>query len=130
MEARLDLFPGPTLVDCVSACASLEATGTAVLATLRTRSQGGRFSGNETERLGLFRQALAHVSWADVEVEAAIAPGIAALVGGRPRGQLVISHHDFARTPPLPELLAIVDRCHDVPEAIAKVASAVRSSEE
>ena len=130
VEARLDLFPAPTLVQCAAACASLEATGTAVLATLRTRSQGGRFGGNETERLELFRQALAHVSWADVEADAPIVPEVAALVGSLPRGQLVISHHDFARTPPLPELLSIVDRCHSVPEAIAKVAAAVRSPED
>ncbi len=130
VEARLDLFPAPTLVECAAACATLEATGTAVLATLRTRSQGGRFGDSEAERRELFRQALARVSWADVEAEAPIAPEVAALVAGRPRGQLVISHHDFGRTPPLPELLAVVDRCHSVPEAIAKVAAAVRSPED
>ena len=130
VEARLDLFPTPTLFECAAACASLEATGTAVLVTLRTRSQGGRFAGNEAERLELFGQALAHVSWADVEADAPIASEVAGLVGGLPRGQLVISHHDFARTPPLPELRAIVDRCHSVPQAIAKVAAAVRSPED
>jgi len=39
---------------------------------------------------------------------------------------VVVSHHDFARTPPLPDLLGVVDRAHALsPGAIAKVATAL-----
>lgn len=126
VEARLDLFPGAALDAGTAACDALEATGTPVLATLRAASQGGRYGGSEAERLGAFRRALEHASWADVEDDAAIAPDVAALVAARPGGQLVVSHHDFARTPPLTELLSVVDRCRSFPQAVAKVATAVK----
>ena len=49
----------------------------------------------------------------------------------RPAGQLVVSHHDFAATPPLDLLLAFVDRCHAAaPGAVAKVATAVKSADD
>ena len=44
--------------------------------------------------------------------------------------KLIVSHHDFARTPPLEALLAIVDRCHAVSGAIAKIATAVSGEED
>jgi 3-dehydroquinate dehydratase-1 len=128
VEARLDLFPDGALDEVGAACDALEASGTPVLATLRTASQGGRYGRSEEERLGAFRRALEHASWADVEDDAAIAPDVAALVATRPRGQLVVSHHDFSRTPPLTELLAVVDRCRAFPRALAKVATAVKGA--
>jgi 3-dehydroquinate dehydratase-1 len=127
VEARLDLFEAPTLDGCRDACARLEAEGTPVLVTIRTVAQGGRFGAGEAKRLGLFREALAVASWADVEDDASIAPEVAALIGARPGGQVVVSHHDFALTPPLDALLGIIDRCRIVPGAVAKLATAVRS---
>ena len=130
VEARLDLFAAPTLDGCADACARLEATGTPVLITLRTAAQGGRFSAGDAERLALFRAALAVASWADVEDDAGIVAELGTLVAARPRGRLVISHHDFARTPPLEDLLRIVDRRRSIPGAIAKVATAVKTEDD
>jgi 3-dehydroquinate dehydratase-1 len=127
VEARLDLFPTPALDGCEEACARLEAAGTPVLVTLRAAAQGGRFGASEAERLARFRAALAVASWADVEDDAVIAPEVAALAGAKPGGRVVVSHHDFALTPPLDALLGIVDRCRLVPGAIAKLATAVRT---
>jgi 3-dehydroquinate dehydratase-1 len=125
VEARLDLFDGQRLPDeAVDSCRRLESTGTPVLITIRAASQGGRFAGPEPARLALFRQALQVASWGDVEDDAPIAADVAGLVAARPSGQLVVSHHDFARTPPLPDLLRIADRCHaTAPGAIAKIAT-------
>jgi 3-dehydroquinate dehydratase-1 len=129
VEARLDLFAGQSVADCADACRRLEATGTPVLATLRTAGQGGRFAGSESERLARFREAAAVASWADVERGAPIADDVAALLAERAGGTLVVSHHDFEGTPPLDALLAIVDGCHAYArgQAIAKVATAVKT---
>jgi 3-dehydroquinate dehydratase-1 len=129
VEARVDLFDGQRLDQAaLDSCTRLEATGTPVLVTVRAASQGGRFRDPEPVRLERFRQALQVASWADVEDDAPIAADVARLVAGRPAGQLVVSHHDFGRTPPLPELLEVVDRCHATsPGAIAKVATALTS---
>ncbi len=129
VEARVDLFAGQRLEGAAAeACARLEQSGTPVLVTLRSAAQGGRFAGDEADRLARFRAALAVASWADVEDDAAIVAEVAALVRAHPGGQLVVSHHDFAATPPLERLLGWVDGCHaGAPGAIAKVATAVKS---
>ena len=132
VEARVDLFPAQHLEGAAAdACATLESSGTPVLVTIRSASQGGRFTAGEDQRLARFRAALAVASWADVEDDAAILADVAALVRARAGGELVVSHHDFARTPPLSDLLACVDACHAAaPRAIAKVATAVQSPED
>jgi 3-dehydroquinate dehydratase I len=128
VEARVDLFSAQQLDDTdLEACARLEASGTPVLVTIRSESQGGRFAARDSERLARFRAALAVATWADVEDDAVIIDEVAALVRARPNGELVVSHHDFAATPSLDQLLAFVDRCHAAaPGAVAKVATAVK----
>jgi 3-dehydroquinate dehydratase I len=127
VEARVDLFQGQRLDDAaLEACRRLESSGTPVLITIRSAAQGGRFQQPEPARLARFQEALQVATWADVEDDAPIAADVARLLAARPAGQLVVSHHDFARTPPLPDLLAIVDRAHAAsPGAIAKVATAL-----
>ncbi|MFL5306271.1 MAG: type I 3-dehydroquinate dehydratase [Polyangia bacterium] len=128
VEARIDLFDGQALgQDAAEACARLESSGTPVLITIRSAAQGGRFEGPDTARLTLFQDALRVASWADVEDDAPIAGDVAGLLTSRPNAQLIVSHHDFQRTPPLPDLLAVAARCQAVaPGAIAKIATRVR----
>src|SRR6185312_10872239 len=111
VEARVDLFATPSLdPDTQAACARLEATGTPVLVTIRSTAQGGRYAGAEAARLALFRESLRVASWIDVEDDAAVAGEVARLVAARPGGQLIVSHHAFQRTPPLADLLRVVDQ--------------------
>ncbi len=63
----------------------------AVLFTLRTKAQGGAYSGDESARLGTFEAALkAGAAAVDAEWGTQVATRLA--VAGRP---VVISHHDF-----------------------------------
>ena len=128
VEARIDLFDDQRLSpDAAQACTRLESSGTPVLVTIRAASQGGRFAGPESARLTLFREALRVASWADVEDDAPIAGEVAGLVASHPDAQLVVSHHDFQCTPPLPDLLAIVASCQAIASgAIAKIATKLR----
>jgi 3-dehydroquinate dehydratase-1 len=131
VEARLDLFAGQSIDGCEAACQRLEASGTPVLVTLRTAAQGGSWTGGDADRLPRFRAALAVASWADVEDDAGIVDAVAEMVRARPGGQLVVSHHDFSRTPPPEALLALVDACHRAaPGAVAKIATRVRSEDD
>jgi 3-dehydroquinate dehydratase type I len=128
VEARADLFAQQSLDGCGHACAELESTGTPVILTIRSAAQGGRFDGPDGDRLAAFRAAIAagHASWVDVENDATIVGELATAIAARRGAQLIVSHHDFGHTPPLDDLLAIVDRCHAIPGAIAKIATAVR----
>jgi len=130
VEARLDLYPTQSIAGCEEACRRLEGSGTPVLVTLRTAAQGGRWVAGDAERLPRFRAALAVASWVDVEDDAGIIADVAALVRARPEGQIVISHHDFARTPSSDVLLALVDACHlAAPRAGAEIAPAGKSDD-
>jgi len=132
VEARVDLFAQQSLDGCAHDCARLEASGTPVILTIRSAAQGGRFAGPDAARLSAFTAALAagHASWIDIENDATIVDALAAAVAARKGAQLIVSHHDFARTPPLDALLAVVDRCHAIPGAIAKIATAVKREED
>src|SRR5204862_1180242 len=85
--------------------------------------------GSAARRRTAFRAAIAagQASWVDIENDATIVDDLAAAIGARAGARLIVSHHDFARTPPLESLLAIVDRCHALPGAIAKIATTVKS---
>ena len=132
VEARVDLFAQQSLDGCEHDCARLEASGTPVILTIRSAAQGGRFGGPDAARLSAFSAAIAagHASWIDIENDATIIDELAALIAARDGARLIVSHHDFARTPSLETLLDMVDRCHAISGAIAKIATAVRRDED
>jgi 3-dehydroquinate dehydratase-1 len=132
VEARVDLFAQQTLDGCAHDCARLEATGTPVILTIRTAAQGGRYTSSEDARESAFTAAIAagYASWIDVENDATIVDALAAAIAARKGAQLIVSHHDFARTPALDALLAVVDRCHAIPGAVAKIATAVKTDDD
>ncbi len=69
--------------------------GRTLLATLRSRAEGGRFDGTASEAVAVLGAALdAGFDLVDVE----LALGGAGLLG-LPRQKVVVSSHDFARTP-------------------------------
>lgn len=130
VEARFDLaLPDIALVfaPSLTSCAELEQTGTPVLATIRLIPDGGRWAEDVT-RLPWFDQALAVVSWVDIEIESAIAPDVVRLARARGK-RVIISHHDFAGTPDLAVLSALTDRARAAGADIVKVATAVDSLE-
>jgi len=132
VEARVDLFAQQSLDGCAHDCARLEASGTPVILTIRSAAQGGRFDGPDAARLPAFTAAIAggHASWVDIENDATIVSEVAQAIAARAGAQLIVSHHDFVRTPPLDALLAIVDRCHAISGALAKIATAVQGEED
>ena len=137
LEVRVDLFvdlddPASAAISCwAEAGAELEATGTPVLVTIRLASEGGRWTRPDAERLPLFREALAAAacSWVDVEAASPLARAVTALA--RERGATsIVSHHDFARTPPRPELERIVAACRAAGADVPKVATKVNADED
>lgn len=130
LEVRVDLFEAPedvvSLASWADSARAVEATGTPVLLTLRLAAEGGRWTRPEAERLALYRAAAAAkaCSWVDVEAASAIARDVTDLAraGGVTS---IVSHHDFARTPPLAELERVVARCRAVGGDVPKVATKV-----
>jgi 3-dehydroquinate dehydratase-1 len=135
LEVRVDLFEdgdaaGP-IAAFAEAGARVEATGTPVLVTIRLDAEGGRWTRADADRLALFREALERgaCSWLDVEAASPLAPEVTALAHER-RATTVVSHHDFARTPPPAELERLVAACRAAGADVPKIATRVNAEED
>ena len=104
-EVRLDeigVFPG-----WKEACRKIEAAGRPVMLTLRSTKDGGKSELSRAERQAILTQAAACASIIDVEHNsdspAELKPVVAA--AGK---LLLVSYHDFARTPPRGDLEKVI----------------------
>jgi 3-dehydroquinate dehydratase-1 len=129
LEVRVDLFAEPAIASWAAAGAAVEATGTPVLVTIRLGVEGGRWTRPDAERLSLYIEALAFASWTDVEAGSPLAREVAALTRAR-GGTSVISHHDFARTPPPAELERLLAACRAAGADVPKLATKVNAEED
>jgi shikimate dehydrogenase/3-dehydroquinate dehydratase type I len=84
VEIRFDVMP--RLPHDLSPFSELPITS---IATLRTREQGGSFSGSEEERLNFFQSAVDHFDLVDVELGSEILSGIEG------RAEVICSFHRF-----------------------------------
>lgn len=104
--------------------------GLPTLATIRIPAEGGAWAGDETERARLYLALLDAVDAVDVELAAA-AVRREVLPAARAAGRLtIVSHHDFAATPPPAALAEVVRRAEDAGADVVKIAAAVRGPED
>lgn len=106
VELRLDLLGVDTAV-WMAAARRMEAQGQPVVVTLRLASEGGRWDQPDEARWPLFEAALGAVTTVDVEYRSPLLARVSrqACVQQRP---LIISYHDFDKTPPLAELQQVI----------------------
>jgi 3-dehydroquinate dehydratase-1 len=134
LEVRVDLFASPTaspIGSWAEAGASIEAMGTPVLVTIRLAVEGGGWTRPDADRLALYEEALASGagSWVDVEAGSPLAREVAARAHAR-GGMIIVSHHDFAGTPPLAELERIVAACRAAGADVPKIATRVNGDDD
>lgn len=80
-------------------CFDLEQAGIPVLLTIRSSAEGGKWTGEEAERLTLYRRGLEVVSAVDVEINSRLLPRLVASAHEHAK-PLIGSFHDFSGTPP------------------------------
>jgi 3-dehydroquinate dehydratase type I len=122
VEVRLDKVS--RMPDWLDRCRAIEARGKPVLLTIRLRSEGGEWPVDDENRLHLFADGLRALSAVDVELSSVICGAVTKQAEQLGKVCLV-SHHDFEKTPPLPELESIVERAQQN-GAVAKVATMIR----
>lgn len=132
IEARLDLAAvrggvqqPPDLGPLLALCARLEATQSAVLATIRLVADGGKWT-LDAERLPWFEEAALRVSWLDIEVESRIAPAVVAAAHANGH-HAIVSHHDFSGTPRDGRLEAVIESAFALDADVVKVATMVNT---
>ncbi|MGD0815712.1 MAG: type I 3-dehydroquinate dehydratase [Verrucomicrobiota bacterium] len=123
VEVRLDKTGCPP--DWLEQCKAIEARGKPVLLTVRLRSEGGEWPNDDEGRLQIYEQGLPALSAVDVELSSVICAAVTKQAE-RLGKVCLVSHHDFAKTPPLAELESIVERAQQN-GAVAKIATMIRS---
>ena len=115
IEVRLDLVEGDPLETMK---AVRKATNLPIIATNRLAAEGGRFEGGERERIDLLIEASNYADYVDIELRSELRNEFMSKVN-KP---VIVSYHDFSRTPPREELQAILDEMKRTGAAIAKIA--------
>ena len=127
-ELRIDQFANR---ETAAVAAEIEKfAAVPVLATIRSAAEGGKWSDSDEVRLALYQAILPSVAAVDIELSSTtIAAGIvsAAHAAGKP---VVLSFHDFERTPPLDALNAFLRDAKDAGADVAKVAAMCNSQED
>jgi 3-dehydroquinate dehydratase-1 len=80
-----------------------------VIATIRLANEGGGWSDSDEARFPLFDAALRQCAAVDIEFRSPLLPAVSALAV-RYQKALIVSYHDFEKTPSLAELRQVMDR--------------------
>ncbi len=96
-----------------------------VIGTLRPSWEGGAFRGGNEERLGILQELADLFDFVDLELRAATPETIASLKRSGPR--VIVSHHDFHRTPDWQRLTHLYRKGKARGGDVVKIATQVRS---
>ena len=122
VELRADLGDDPTPEAVVAALVRLRGCGRPLLLTVRASAEGGRASCDE-HRAAIYAAGLPHADAVDVEIaSAALAADL--VPRARAAGRLIVlSAHDFERTPPRDALLARIEQAAALGADVTKLAT-------
>jgi len=109
-------------IDALSAAAKNKKT----IFTLRSAEEGGKFGVNETERISLLKHALKK-SFSYVDVELAAAQKNKISFSAAERKKLILSYHDFKKTPPAAALVKINKQMLAYRPAAVKIAALAKT---
>ena len=94
-----------------------------IIATCRTAAAGGMMRGTVAEQMAVLSAAVrAGCQWVDIEIES-VKKGGAALLQELHPARIIVSYHDYHRTPPL---AAVYRRLVRLPVEVVKVATQAR----
>ena len=101
-----------------------------LLFTLRDKSEGGNFSGTNEKRNKIYSKALDFVDAIDIESSFAESSNNVIQTAHTKNIKVVLSYHNFEKTPELSSLYKSVDKCFDRGADIAKIATMCETKEE
>jgi 3-dehydroquinate dehydratase type I len=101
-----------------------------LIVTHRRKEEGGRFEGNEEERLAVLREAIdLGTDFIDVELKST-GSLLQDLISHRKRTRIILSLHDFRGTPSLRELRNLCGRMVDRGADVIKIVTFARAFED
>jgi len=128
VELRLDFLtdldtadPRPVLATLLAGCAR---AGLPAVVTFRPAWEGGHYAGDEAPRLAVLKYAaLLGAACVDVEVLASRAFFAAGGPPVPPGTRVILSHHDYAKTPAPEALAQLMDGMFEAGADVAKIAA-------
>ncbi|MCG6551853.1 MAG: type I 3-dehydroquinate dehydratase [Candidatus Magnetominusculus sp. LBB02] len=96
--------------------------GVAVIATCRSKEEGGVADISDEDRAGLFANVIDYADALDIEVESDISPEIGAFVN-RLGKTLIASYHNFFQIPDANKLEAVYEQGMQIGATIVKIAA-------
>ena len=126
VEVRLDQIG--QLDDWLALSREIETSGTPVILTTRVRSEGGKWPDDDKSRLHVIREGLVHLSAVDVEFKSDLMAQACADAKALKKA-VIVSFHDFDKTPPFEELKTIATKAakHGT---IVKISTMAKSNED
>jgi 3-dehydroquinate dehydratase/shikimate dehydrogenase len=123
LEIRLDMLQRPSAGIAVIRRLLRRYPETLIVATCRRKANGGEFAGSVREELEVLETAgAAGAALLDVEIETAEA-ALEAVANLRQNARVIVSYHNFERTPALAQVLK---RMKKVPADLYKLATTAR----
>ncbi len=108
VELRIDLFSSlefDRILRVVRQCKPYPT-----IATIRSKAEGGGWSLSEKERFLLFKKIIPHVDAVDIELSAKTILGGVVDTARQKKKKVIVSYHDFGKTPSLSVLNRILKR--------------------
>jgi len=124
VEVRLDLIGA----DAPAWSEQIRAIPLPVIVTIRLASEGGQWTQPDEARLPLFEIALQHAAAVDIEYRSPLMKRVSALACQRQKA-LIISYHDFEKTPPLADLQQIIRTAANY-GTVVKIATLTQTEED
>ena len=100
------------------------------IVTHRRKEEGGRYRGDERKRLGVLQEAIdLGTDYVDVEL-ATERSWLQGLIRNKRSTRIILSFHDFRKTPPPKELQKLLDQMVRLEADVVKIVSFARSWED
>ncbi len=125
VEVRLDMIGAGTR-GWLERCMAIEAAGKPVILTLRLAEEGGLWTKPDLDRNPILSQALEQLSCIDVEMTSRLCRPLCRKAEALGKS-IIVSWHDFKRTPGRGKLNERVKKILDYPCAIPKIATMVKN---
>lgn len=127
-ELRIDQFAKRDATNVLAEIEKFKAVP--ILATIRSSTEGGKWHDIEAARLDLYKEILPHVDAVDVELSSkSIAADVVAATHAFHK-PVVLSFHDFEKTPPLHDLNSTARDARSAGADIVKIAAMCKSQDD
>ena len=127
-ELRVDYLDNPELAPL------LVGRAKPCIVTNRRKEEGGRYKGDEKERLHILKEAVdLGADYVDVEMrsrESFLKALVAYRSANRKKTRVILSYHDFQGTPPLRVLQRVFDRMNSWGAEVIKIVTLAQSWED